>query len=251
MYGHAPFLNPKSQPNKRFYKKYYNEWNTFASDYEISSQHHGHRHDVFNRTIKALNKYKPGKGSLLDVGASDGTFLKIAYKYGWKVHGLELNKTRYKKAKEYFSSYPGSIIKCATIEDSGFKKSSFDAIVLINVIEHVRNPIETCDEAFKLLKPNGCLVIRWPNFKYRKSLHAAPEHLHSYTGKSIRLLMSNAGFSNFKEYWAGVGDFSNDANLVKKIAISFIKIIGKIYVKVTFGRHQILFLSRLIIGQKN
>ena len=85
--------------------------------------------------------------------------------------------------RKSFPSLPNSNFKCSNIENAGYEDSSFDVVVLINVIEHVKNPIDICIRAFDMLKPVGCIIIRLPHFTFRNSLQSAPEHLHDTQDK--------------------------------------------------------------------
>jgi len=122
--------------------------------------------------------------------------------------------------------------------------------VLINVIEHVKNPVDICERAFELLRPGGCLVLRWPQLAFSRSLHAAPEHLHGFTMQSIATLFNKVGFTNVREYWAGVGDYKKQNNFRKTLIAFIISLIGRISIACTFGRLQIPFVSRLTLGRK-
>ena len=116
--------------------------------------------------------------------------------------------------------------------------------MLINVIEHVKNPVDICERAFELLRPGGCLVIRWPQFAYRGSLSAAPEHLHGFTGQSIATLFNKLGFINVRDYWAGIGDFKRKNNLIKII----LAIIKRIQVFPDFGNDAKIISFELIVN---
>ena len=236
------------QPNKNFFKKWY------ADDYNDESdnpgQYEDHRDDVFNKTIQAINNFKKDKGDLLDIGSGFGGFLEKASMTGWNIHGLELNKARHTVCMNRFSSFPNENFIHGTLEDTAYEKSSFDVIVLINVIEHVKDPIDICKRAYEMLRPGGCIVIRWPQFTYRNSLQFAPEHLHGFTGKSIRSLLKSLNYKDMREYWAGIGDFTKDTSIIKKYIAFLIGLIGRVCIEVTFGRGQILFLSRLILARK-
>ena len=236
------------QPNEKFYKKYYGK--SYTNEFDIPEEHEKHRENVFNKTIQAINHYTGHKGDLLDIGAGFGGFLKKAQSSGWNVHGLEFNQARYEMCRKSFPSLPNSNFKCSNIENAGYEDSSFDVVVLINVIEHVKNPIDICKRAFDMLKPGGCLIIRWPQFTFRNSLQSAPEHLHGYTGQSIRHLLINLNFYDLREYWAGIGDFTKDASIAKKIIAKSLNLLGLFIIKITFGKAQIPFLSRLILARK-
>ena len=122
--------------------------------------------------------------------------------------------------------------------------------MLINVIEHVKNPVDFCERAFELLRSGGAMVIRWPQLAYRKSLHAAPEHLHGFTGQSIATLFNKLGFINVRDYWAGIGDFKQENNLKKIILAKIFSFCGRATIAFSFGRLQIPFVSRLTLGRK-
>jgi len=53
-----------------------------------------------------------------------------------------------------------------------FKDSSFDVILLIEVIEHVDNPSRLLDEIHRILKKNGTLIMSTPNVEnWQSRLH--------------------------------------------------------------------------------
>ena len=236
------------QPSNAFYSEYYGE--SFHDETENADLAEYHRHDVYNQTVQAINQYMQYRGDLLDVGAGFGGFLEYALKEGWRIHGIEFNRSRYNKCKQRFSSEQNSIFQCSTFETAELNHTSFDAIVLINVIEHVKNPVDICERAFELLRPGGCLVIRWPQFAYRGSLSAAPEHLHGFTGKSIATLFNKLGFINVRDYWAGIGDFKQENNLIKIILAIIFEFCGRATIAFSCGRLQIPFVSRLTLGRK-
>jgi len=55
---------------------------------------------------------------------------------------------------------PGNgVDKIENIEKLTFKNNSFDIIICIDTIEHVENPIKAVSEMFRVLKPNGILIL--------------------------------------------------------------------------------------------
>lgn len=134
------------------------------------------------RLILTHNK-KPG--SLLDVGAGTGEFLKAAKEKSWRVAGVEPNRNAVALAKEKgISLYP---------ELSDLKNQKFDVISLWHVLEHISNLEEVVEELGQLLNPKGILVIAVPNYnsydaKYYKENWAAfdtPRHLWHFSKNSI------------------------------------------------------------------
>jgi 2-polyprenyl-6-hydroxyphenyl methylase/3-demethylubiquinone-9 3-methyltransferase len=119
-----------------------------------------------DRNIAMLKQYAPS-GAVLDVGSGGGGFLtriKDAYD---RVVGLELDPPYISLARAR-----GLEIVNRPLEDPYWDnhQESFDAITLWDVIEHVNDPLEICERAHALLKPNGVLLIDTPNrdgFFYR------------------------------------------------------------------------------------
>jgi 2-polyprenyl-3-methyl-5-hydroxy-6-metoxy-1,4-benzoquinol methylase len=79
---------------------------------------------------------------------------------------------------------------------------TFELIMLHHSFEHMNNPRETLDQLYKLLNPDGQLLIRIPvsdSFAWRKYgvnwfQLDAPRHFFLHTTKSIALLAKDCGF---------------------------------------------------------
>ena len=75
------------------------------------------------------------------------------------------------------------------------------------VIEHVTNPKELVQQCFRLLKPGGLLVLRWPHTApitlltrsfYDFKLHDLPSHLSDFSVSTIRKLLLRVGFQEIQ-----------------------------------------------------
>jgi SAM-dependent methyltransferase len=142
------------------------------------------------RQLTILHRYlSPGR--LLDVGCASGLFLRCAADAGWNVIGVEPSKTLCKEATKTLTGR-GEVI-CSTLQDSGLRISSFDAVTMWDVLEHVRDPIEFMNACGSLLKPGGHLFVNVPDLN---SLQARilgarwplllPEHLNYFNRKSLK-----------------------------------------------------------------
>lgn len=144
--------------------------------------------------VKCIESFSESKGSLLDIGAGTGDFLKQAKKSGWNVVGAEPNESARKLANnkgiELFEN------------TSNLENSSFDVITMWHVLEHVENLDEQVTELKRLLKPKGTLLIAVPNYrsydaKYYKRFWAAydvPRHLWHFSKKSIKVIFGKSDF---------------------------------------------------------
>lgn len=141
------------------------------------------------RLITGLNK---GAGTLLDIGAGTGDFLKLAQDYSWTVSGVEVNKSA-----RSLSEKKGIVLAETLKSVSG---QQFDVVTLWHVLEHLPNLERTLTELEALVKPGGVLIIAVPNFKsfdasYYKEYWAAydtPRHLWHFSRKAMRGLFSDS-----------------------------------------------------------
>lgn len=144
--------------------------------------------------LRRIEKIKPEKGKLLEIGCAAGYFLQVARERGWNAFGLELSEA----AAEFGRKQLGLAIETGTVETTHYPNESFDVIVGMDVIEHVPDPHLFVKRASELLKPEGLLRLATPNAaslaaRLRKSKwphFRPPEHLHYFTPKTIEHLLS-------------------------------------------------------------
>ena len=138
------------------------------------------------------------QGRLLDVGCGNGSFLCSMRDRGWDVMGLEPDPKAVRIARERF----GLDVVAGSLEKADLPSSSFDAITLSHVIEHVPDPSALLGRCFQLLKSGGRLAITTPNinslghhfFKHCWGALEPPRHLVIFCPRSLLLVTKNAGF---------------------------------------------------------
>ena len=54
-------------------------------------------------------------------------------------------------------------VKCGVISDPPFAEASFDAVAMLDVLEHMYDPMGSLTQCARLLKPGGLLVVKSPN----------------------------------------------------------------------------------------
>lgn len=87
-----------------------------------------------------------------------------------------------------------------------FPDDLFDKTLLYDIIEHVDNPMKLMKEAFRVLKPNGTVLITTPNaWHWRKIFRVIrgkriilgdTGHISTWTMAEIENLLINVGFEN-------------------------------------------------------
>ena len=205
-----------------------------------------HRFRLYDAAARAIVKYMPHRGDLLDVGCSFGGFMSRAAKDGWTLSGIEPSVSGFMVCQKRFGAQ--ALLQQVSFEQAQLTSSSFDCVVMLNVIEHVHEPRKICKRAFQILRPGGCLVLRWPQYSFRRRIHA-PSHLHGFTRRSIERLFRLTGFTDVREYWADIVDY-RDVGFKRHLRDTALRLMARAVFCCTFGKHQIPFVSRLTLGRK-
>lgn len=106
---------------------------------------------TFNKVLKKILPYC-NCGNLLDMGCSSGLLLEEAKLLGFEPYGIEISEYASSIAKKRIGS---ERIYNGTLESSNFNKIFFNVITMIDVIEHVRNPVETLKKIRNILNSTG------------------------------------------------------------------------------------------------
>lgn len=151
------------------------------------------------------------QGSLLDVGCGRGDFLRNMQQLGWDVFGLDLSPRAIEQARRQ-----GLPALQGRLRDLQWPQASVDVITFFDSFEHHPDPVETLHAAARLLRRNGSLIIRFPNFNafWRRVFGpcwadvAVPRHLFHYTPATLRRMVTHCGFSVDQVYTLPSAEFS-------------------------------------------
>jgi SAM-dependent methyltransferase len=140
---------------------------------------------------------------VLDVGCSTGELLGVLAERGADVHGIELQAEAAAIANERLGD--GRVV-CANVDSTDLELGSFDAVTMMAVLEHVRDPRSLLERVRAWLLPDGRLSLQTPNASSvlarllgRAWPALAPvEHLHLFTEDALRRLLEREGFAEIR-----------------------------------------------------
>jgi 2-polyprenyl-3-methyl-5-hydroxy-6-metoxy-1,4-benzoquinol methylase len=149
--------------------------------------------------LQTLARLCGSTGRLLEVGCFEGRLLWAAREAGWTVTGTEISEA----AANYASREQGLDVRVGRLEEMGFTADAFDAVALVDVIEHLPDPRRTLEEIHRVLRPGGALYVWTPNFdsltrrvaRQRWGAVIFPWHLYYFSTRTLVHMLAETGFS--------------------------------------------------------
>ena len=184
-------------PDARSIQDYYRSGNYIShSDTReglINRLYHLARKTTLSSKRRLLRRAtKTERGSLLDVGAGSGAFVRYMQDAGWNVTGLEPDETAREKAMEV-----NQVQLIPTDHLYHLPGKSFDAITLWHVLEHVHDLHGYIGQLERMLKPGGRIFIAVPNYtsydaglyKQYWAAYDVPRHLYHFSPVAMNKLL--------------------------------------------------------------
>lgn len=143
---------------------------------------------------------------ILEIGYGKGNFLKRVEDSGKKIelYGIDVSEENLKIAREQVGVKCGLLLMDISKEKFPWKENYFDAVIVMEVLEHIESPLSCSIEIQRVLKKNGLLLYSFPleaeisgakgpilNHKERK--HESGFHSFPYPG----LFM----YENHRYFW--------------------------------------------------
>lgn len=142
-----------------------------------------------------------GPRRILDVGCANGRFLSLLRDYGpvqWDLVGIDIDATAVEQARaQGFRAY------VSRVEDFKAERGEFDAVIMLQLIEHVDDPAMICERVHALLRPGGFFIVETPNvggLDYRLFQRSwwghyhFPRHWNLFSTATLRRMLEDRGF---------------------------------------------------------
>ena len=212
----------------------YNDWT-----YQNWKDSKGPHYYLVKENIKLVKKFLNKVSSVLDVGCDIGLTVKSLEENRYYSEGVEISSVGAKIAKEKTG------IKVHNMELGSYKSEvEFDGVLLLDVLEHLYNPIKVLKECASHMKIGGYIFIHVPHHggistRFKRFLHKKglkkgykhfgfPAHIYAFDRRSLKAILTKSGFETVHyESWPssitnGKVNFFNYifVHIIKKLALS-------------------------------
>lgn len=215
---------PSDEVIAEIYKSEYFDKGKYIDDFATRME--------YKRRVEIVENAISGKNKILDFGCASGDFVNHLGKI-FKIYGVDISNDAIALARK---KYPESASKFFFFKDFEHSDCKFDVIVLWDVIEHVKNPVETLKDLKNYLTESGVLILSTPNinaltaklFGSKWAFMTPPEHLCFFDKRSIEELAYKLDGKVF--YWDTKGKWVNIAFLFYKIKRVFPSLVPQYFI---------------------
>lgn len=197
-------------PNRKFFEWFFNS-ELFMSSKRSASGHIWGFYDYLKdepcRLATSRKRYSRLRAlfpkqipiDILKIGPSTGTFLHVAQQNGDNAKGCDISSQFVEYAQENY----GVHIDLGRFEEMGYPTTSFDMVVMFNVIENIPNPLQVLSEVHRTLKENGRFVFNYVEMNHNivylvqreRYFLFRPPITYMYNGDTVSRLLEANGFS--------------------------------------------------------
>jgi len=203
------FSQPEALPalERYFNRMYQQQWSEDWIEAEFESRS---KEAIFRGILADLRRRTtPAGRRLLDVGAHVGKFVAMAAADGWDVEGIELNA----RTAAFAARRTGVPIHQLHLDDFAASGARFDAVSLIDVLEHIPDPVRMLEKVHRLLAPGGWVAVKVPcgpaqlwkerlrarlRLGYRIDLATNLVHVNHFDAVSLARALGAAGFDSVR-----------------------------------------------------
>lgn len=201
------FAQPAALPSLPDYfgRMYDQRW---SDEWMEAEFHDGTKDLIFHEVVARLSRrVPPARRTLLDLGAHVGRLIQIAARAGWRAEGVELNP----RTSAYAEKATGLPVHRADLRDLVAEGRRYAAVTLIDVLEHIPQPVEALRGVKGVLEPGGWIAVKVPHGPnqllkerirgrvvrgYRPTVADNLVHVSHFTAGSLRMALERAGYAD-------------------------------------------------------
>ena len=129
---------------------------------------------IFQTVLTGLSRRKIAGRRLLDIGAHAGRFMHLAARAGWQPEGIELNP----RTAAFAALHTGLPVHAANVDHLELSRGRYGAITLIDVLEHVPDPVALLGRVDDALEAGGWVTVKVPSGPAQRLKEKVRAHVH-------------------------------------------------------------------------
>jgi len=184
---------------KIFYERYWKDEHVKVNPFDYHPEEWTEENFQYH-----LDFFKPFiKGRVLDFGCGNGSFTYMVSKYCDSIYGIDCSSIAIDKAKKAYPKIGFQIL--GGNNKLPYDDESFDAIFIIDVLEHILDIETLLEEVSRVLKPGGHLLITTSQLtrlklfiialiSLDKYFYPTSPHIRYFTRNSLASLLNRKGF---------------------------------------------------------
>ncbi|HVM11456.1 MAG TPA: class I SAM-dependent methyltransferase [Actinomycetota bacterium] len=152
------------------------------------------------RIVHLVHRHARPGGALLDIGCGYG-FLLGRFRGRHRLVGIELSHHAGSTAREGAAGAAGARLVRADVEGGLPFRRTFEVVLAVNVIEHLREPASAVASIREILLPGGLCVVHLPTVSgpfsraiYRLAYAQDPTHIYRPSAREVDRLFASEGF---------------------------------------------------------
>ena len=202
------FGQPAALPSLPDYfgRMYDQRWSAEWMGEELRS---GYKDLIFRSVLAGLEARVQPPRTLLDLGAHVGRLIQVAAERGWSAEGVELNPA----TAAFAARETGLTVHRMDARDLAAEGRSYGAVTLIDVLEHIPEPVAALETARAVVRPDGWIAVKVPHGRiqlakeqlrarlrpgYRPTVADNLVHVNHFGPRSLRMALERAGFADVR-----------------------------------------------------
>jgi SAM-dependent methyltransferase len=129
---------------------------------------------IFHTILRGLDARSARRGRLLDIGAHAGRFMHLARAGGWTPEGIEVNP----RTAAFAARRTGLTVHAVNVDRLPLAALGYAAITLIDVLEHVPEPMTLLSRVEGALEAGGWTAIKVPSGPGQRRKERVRARLH-------------------------------------------------------------------------
>ena len=161
-------------------------YENIAAEYDLHRFGNSYGEYVHQQEVVFVKKWlsKEPQSKVLNLGCGTGRFMEYA------TDGLDFSENMLQIAMQ---KHPSCLFHHADARSTNFEANSFDALLCLHVLMHQdkASSIQILEECFRIMKPEGWLILDFPSERRRKLMGHEPDGWHGANAYSLAAFLDS------------------------------------------------------------